>query len=86
MEKNKEKLTSEFSLQWSAVQNDVSQKKRLPKYYEFALTCWKNESESYREEMEKETQDEHDIAIREWKEKIKTFNGTPDEFERSDIS
>jgi len=85
MEKNKEKLTSEFGIHWSAVQNDVSQKKRLPKYYEYVQTCWKKESETYREEMEKETQDEHDIACREWKEKIESFNGTPEDFERSVI-
>jgi hypothetical protein len=82
MEKNKEKLSSEFSLQWSAVQNDVSHKRRLPKYCEFVQTSWKKEDQSYRDEIERNTQEKYDIAKREWKEKIETFNGTPEDFER----
>lgn len=85
MEKNKDKLTGEFSIQWSAVPNDQSQKKRLPKYYEFVQTCWKKETQKYRDEIERETQEEHDKATREWKEKNESFNGTPEDFERSDI-
>ena len=85
MEKNKEKLTIEFTIQWSAVQNDLSQKNGLLKYTEFIQTCWKKETQSYRDEMERDVQEEHDNAIREWKEKIETFNGTPEDFERSDI-
>jgi hypothetical protein len=85
MERYKEKLTGEFDIHWSAVQNEVSHKKRLPKYYEFVQTSWKKESQTYRDEIETETQEEHEKAVREWKEKIETFNGTPEEFERSDI-
>jgi hypothetical protein len=85
MEKNKEKLTSEFAIHWSAVQDDLSQKKRLPKYNEFVQTYYKRETQSYHDEMERDVQEEHDNAIREWKEKIETFNGTPEDFERSNI-
>ena len=85
MEKNKEKLTKEFDIQWSAVQNEVSQKTRLPKYYEFAQGCLKKESESYRVELEAETQADHEKAMEDWKGKIETFNRTPEEFKRSDI-
>ena len=35
--------------------------------------------------MEKATQEEHEKANREWKEKIESFNGTPEDFERSDF-
>ena len=35
--------------------------------------------------MEKATQEEHEKAIRKWKEKIESFNGAPEDFERSDI-
>jgi hypothetical protein len=82
MERNKEKLTSEFDLHWSTVQSDLSQKKRLPKYLEFVQSSWKKESQEYRDDMETETQGEHDKAVRDWKEKFETFNGTPEEFER----
>ena len=82
MERNKEKLTGEFATHWSAVQNDLSQKKRLPKYNEFVQTCWKKESQSYRDEIERDTQEDHKNAIREWKEKIESINGTPEEFKR----
>ena len=85
MEKNKEKLTKEFDIQWSAVQNEVSQKTRLPKYYEFAQASLKKESDSYRVELEAETQAEHEKAVEDWKGKIETFNGTPEEFKRSGI-
>jgi hypothetical protein len=81
-EKNKEKLTGEFSAQWSAVKNDNSVQKRLPKYNEFVQTSWKKESQSYREEIEKSAQEEHEIALCEWKEKVEGFKGTPDEFKR----
>ena len=83
MERNKDKLTSEFGIQWSAVQNDESQRKRLPKYFEFAQTCWKNEPQTFRDEMEKESQDEHDNASREWRAKIESFNGSLEDFEKS---
>jgi hypothetical protein len=82
MEINKEKLTGDFAIQWSGVQNDIPQKKRLPKYNEFVQTCWKNESQRYRDEIEKNAQEEHDIAIRDWKERLESFKGTPVEFER----
>ena len=85
MEKKKDKLTKEFDIQWSTVQNEVSQKTRLPKYYEFAQACLKKESESYRVELEAETQAEHEKAVEDWKGKIETFNGTPEEFKRSDL-
>ena len=35
--------------------------------------------------MEKAAQEEHEKANREWKEKIESFNGAPEDFERSDI-
>ena len=85
IEENKDKITSEFAIHWSALQNDSSQKQRLPKYNEFVQTCWKNEPQSYREEMEKTAQEEHEKAIRDWKEKIENFNGVPEDFERSDF-
>ena len=85
IEQNKEKITSEFAVHWSALQKDTSQKQRLPKYNEFVQTCWKNEPQSYRDEMEKAAQEEHEKANREWKEKIESFNGAPEDFERSDI-
>lgn len=85
MEKNKDKLGSDFSVHWSAVQNDLTPKQRLPKYNEFAQACWKKEPQTYREEMEKEALIEHEKAHREWKEKIETFKGTPEEFERSEF-
>jgi len=85
MEKKKEKLTTEFTVHWSTVEKDLSQKKRLPKYTEFVQTCWKNETQPYRDEIEREAQEEHDNAHREWKEKIETFNGTPEDYERSDV-
>jgi hypothetical protein len=75
-------MSSEFAVHWSAVQSDLSQKKRLPKYNVYAQTCWKNESQAYRDEMEKEAQNEHENATREWKEKIETFNGTAEDFEK----
>jgi hypothetical protein len=82
MEKNKERLTGEFAIHWADLQKDISQKKRLPKYYELIQTCWKKESQSYREELERNAQEEHDIAIREWKEKLEGFKGTPEDFKR----
>ena len=82
-EKNKDKINSEFAILWSAVQKDLSPKKQLPKYNEFAQTCWKKESQSYRDEIEKEALMEHEKANQEWKEKLETFNGTPEEFEKS---
>jgi hypothetical protein len=82
MEQNKERFTREFAVHWSAVQNNVSQKKRLSMYYEFVKTCWKNETQSYRNEIEKNAQEEHDVANREWKEKIESFKGTPEGFKR----
>lgn len=51
-------------------------------YYEFVKTCWKNETQSYRDEIEKNAQEEHDVANREWKEKIESFKGTPEGFKR----
>lgn len=84
IETNKDKLSSEFAVHWSAVQNDLSQKKRLPKYNEFVQACWKKEPQAYRDEIEKEALIEHEKANREWKEKIESFNGTAEEFERSD--
>ena len=83
IEKNKEKLTTEFAIHWSALQNDLSPKKRLPKYNEFVQTSWKKEPQACRDEMEREAQQEHENAVREWKEKIETFDGTPEAFERS---
>jgi hypothetical protein len=83
MEKNKETLTSDFAVEWLAVQKDLTPKQRLPKYNEFAQACWKNESKTCRDEMEKEALTEHENAIREWKDKVDTFKGTPEEFERS---
>ena len=85
IEKNKDKITTEFAIHWSSVQNDHSPKKRLPKYNEFVQMCWKKEPQTYRDEMERDAQEEHDKAISEWKEKIETFNGTPEDFERSVI-
>jgi hypothetical protein len=82
MEKNKEKLTGDFAIHWSSVQNEVSHKKRLPKYYEFVQTHWKKESQTYRDEIERNAQEEYNIAFREWKERIENFKGTPEEFER----
>ena len=35
--------------------------------------------------MEKAAQEEHEKANREWKEKIESFNGAPEDFERSDF-
>lgn len=83
MEKNKDKITSDFAVQWSTV--PLTPKQRLPKYNEFAQACWKKEPNTYREEMEKEAQIEHENANREWKEKIETFKKTPEEFERSEF-
>jgi hypothetical protein len=85
MDEKKDIISSEFSVHWSAVHSDLSQKKRLPKYNEFAQTCWKKEPQAYRDEMEKEAQKEHENATREWKEKIETFNGSAEEFERLDF-
>ena len=85
METNREKLTKEFTIQWSAVQNELSQKKRLPKYSEFVQARWKNESQSNRDKIERDVQQEHEKAIREWKEKIESFNRAPEDFQRSDI-
>jgi hypothetical protein len=85
MEKNKDKLTSQFAIHWSAVQNDLSQKKRLPMYNDFVQTCWKKEPQIYRDETERDVQKEHDNAVRKWKEKIETFNGAPEDFKRSVI-
>lgn len=82
MERNKEKLAKDFDQLWSAVEKEVTQKKRLPKYLEFAQRCWKNENQTYRDELERDAQVEHEKALRDWKEKIETFNGTPEEFER----
>ena len=82
MERNKEKLASEFTILWSAVEKDLSPKKRLPKYTEFVQTCWKKEPQTYRDEIENDVQEEHDNAIREWKEEIESFNGTPEDFKR----
>ena len=65
MEKNKDKLSSEFAVHWSAVEKDLSPKKRLSKYNEFVQTSWKKEDQSYRDEVEKEAQDEHENATRE---------------------
>jgi hypothetical protein len=86
MEKKKEKLSGDFNAHWSGVQNNLSPKKRLPKYNEFAQACWKKETQSYRDEMEKEALTEHEKAHREWKEKLETFNGTAEDFERSEFS
>ena len=84
MEKNKERFSTEFADHWSAVQNNVSSKKleRLPKYNEFIQTCWRKETQSYREELEREAQEEHENALRDWKEKVETFNGRPEDYER----
>jgi hypothetical protein len=79
---NKERLTGDFSIQWSTVPTDISQKQRLPKYNEFVQTSWKKESQTYRDEVERNALKEHEIAICDWKEKIKSFKGTPEEFER----
>lgn len=85
MEKNKEKLTREFSIHWSSVENNVSPKKHLLKYYKLcSIKLEKIETQTYHDEMEKETQIEHDSASHEWKKKIETFHGTPLEFERLD--
>ena len=82
MVRNKEKLAKDFDQLWSAVEKEVTQKKRLPKYLEFAQRCWKNENQTYRDKLERDAQVEHEKALRDWKEKIETFNGTPEEFER----
>jgi hypothetical protein len=78
-ERNKERLTRDFR---SAVQIDLSQKNRLAKYTEFVQTCWKKESQTYRDEIERNAQEEHDIALRDWKEKIEGFKGSPGDFKK----
>lgn len=80
IEKNKEKLTSEFTAQWSGV--DLSPKNRLPKYNEFCQACWKKEPQEYRDEVEKEARIEHENALGEWKGKRESFNGSAEDFER----
>jgi hypothetical protein len=84
MEKNKERLSTEFADHWSAVQKNVSSKKleRLPKYNEFVQICWKKETQTYRDELEREAQEEHENALRDWKEKVETFTGRPEDYER----
>jgi hypothetical protein len=83
MEKNKDKISSDFTGQWSVEENTLTPKQCLPKYNKFAQACWKKETQTYRDEMKKEAQSEHKNAIRDWKGKIESFKGTPEEFERS---
>jgi hypothetical protein len=85
MDKNKEKLKSEFETPWSAVKKGLSQKKRLPMYTEFVQMCWKKEPQSEREKMERDVQEEHDKAMGEWKGKNETFDGSPEDLKRSGI-
>ena len=82
IEEKKEKLNHDFAIYWSGIEKSLAPKNRLPKYHEFVQRCWKKEDESYREEMERAAHEEHEKALREWKEKIETFNGSPEDFER----
>jgi hypothetical protein len=82
IEEKKESLTREFAVHWKDLEKDVTQKNRIRKYQEFVQGCWKKEEESYREQLERVAQEEHEKAHREWKDKIETFSGSPEDFER----
>jgi hypothetical protein len=38
--------------------------------------------ETYRDELEREAQEEHENALHDWKEKVETFTGHPEDYER----
>lgn len=78
---NKEKLKVTFDPLWEAIKVSTPSSKRLRMWNDHVRACWEKETTEVQDEVIKQTDEENEKAMADWKKKA-TFTGSPEELDQ----
>jgi regulator of replication initiation timing len=75
---NKTKLKATFDPLWESIKDSVKPNERLRMWNEHVRDCWEKETSEVRGDIMKQTDEENETVMAEWKKKA-SFTGSPED-------
>jgi len=75
---NKTKLKEEFDPLWESIRDSVMPSERLAMWNKHVKTCWEKETPEVKDGVTKQTDEDNEKVMAEWKKKP-SFTGSPED-------
>jgi hypothetical protein len=74
-------LKSAFDTLWESIKDSMKPSDRIRMWNEHVRDSWEKEAPAVREDITKQTNDENENVLAEWKKKA-SFTGSPEDFDQ----